>query len=354
MNQVNEFDMIVPVNAHPKSVLRFEKPLVELENQIAKLERVQKESRTDCTAEIQRLRNELVKLTTEIYQSLSAWEVVQVARHPGRPVLRDYVELMVKNFCELHGDRYFGNDRAIVTGLGRIGREKVMVVGHNKGKTTHEKIACNFGCAHPEGYRKALQKMKMAEKFHLPIVCFIDTPGAYPGIGAEERGQARAIALNIREMFLLRVPIIGIVIGEGGSGGALGIGVGDRMAALQFSYYSVISPEGCAAILWKKAEKAAAAAEALKLTSEDNLMLGMIETIIPEPLGGAHRNPYETIHNVEAYIIRTLRGLQRYKIENLIENRYKKYRRMGQITYTTNEPEPGNPNDEQKQLLCPL
>ena len=334
MNQTKELDIAAVNDSHCNSFLGFEKPLVDLETQIAELEHLQKNKGLDYTLDIQRLRNDLIKLTTKTYNRLSAWETVQVARHPRRPVFDDYVRLMVKDFRELHGDRYFGDDRAIITGFGRIGPKKVMIIGHNKGKTTEEKTVCHFGCAHPEGYRKALLKMKLAEKFHLPIICLIDTPGAYPGIGAEERGQARAIAINLMEMSLLRVPIICVVIGEGCSGGALGIGVGDKMAVLQFSYYSVISPEGCAAILWKNSDEAPAAAAALKLTSKDLLKLGVIDTVIPEPLGGAHRNSYETIHNVESYVIKTLQDLQRYKVENLIENRYQKFRNIGQTKNT--------------------
>ena len=229
----------------------------------------------------------------------------------------------------MHGDRCFGDDRAIVTGLGHVGRERVLVIGQNKGKNTTQKIACNFGCPNPEGYRKALAKMKFAEKFGIPIVTLIDTPGAYPGIGAEERGQAQAIAVNLNQMSRLRVPIICIVIGEGGSGGALGIGVGDRLAILEFAYYSVISPEGCAAILWRDGSQAAKAAEALKLTSKDLYKLGLVDTVIPEPLGGAHRNVHDTVYNVEKYIVKTLRDLKRMKIDNLLDNRYSKLRSIG-------------------------
>ncbi len=311
--------------------LDFEKPLFDLEAQIADLQRQQEMKSVDYSYHIQQLRLTLLKMTTEIYQNLSAWDTVQVARHPRRPLLGDYIDLIVNDFRQLHGDRRFGDDPAIITGLGRIGRDKIMLIGHNKGKNLKEKTACNFGCAHPEGYSKALQKMKLAEKFHLPIVCLIDTPGAYPGIGAEERGQARTIALNLMEMSRLHVPMIGVVIGEGGSGGALGIGVTDRLAMLQYSYFSVISPEGCAAILWKNAEQAPQAAEALKLTSKDILRLGVIDAIIPEPLGGAHRNPYGAIRSVEEYLSQTLRALKRGKIENLRENRYQKIRRIGQL-----------------------
>ncbi len=312
--------------------LEFEKPLADLECQIAELQALQKTKGIDYSPEIRQLQSNLVKLTSKIYSHLTPWETVQVARHPRRPLLNDYLQFIVKDFCKLHGDRHFRDDPAIITGFGRIGREKVMIIGHNKGKDMKEKTACNFGCAHPEGYRKALVKMKLAEKFNLPVVCFIDTPGAYPGIGAEERGQAQAIAYNMMEMSLLRVPVIGVVIGEGGSGGALGIGVCDRFAMLQYAYFSVISPEGCAAILWRDGAAAPKAAEALKLTSSDALNLGIADTIIPEPLGGAHRNWHEAGHNIENYLIKTIRTLKRYKIENLLENRYQKIRSIGQCS----------------------
>lgn len=316
--------------------LDFERPLAELESQINELKSLQIAKGIDYSPEIRQLRSHLVKLTTKIYENLSAWETVQVSRHPRRPLLRDYLEMIVKDFRELHGDRCFHDDEAIVTGFGRIGREKVMIVGHNKGRSTREKIACNFGCAHPEGYRKALLKMKLAEKFNLPIICLIDTPGAYPGIGAEERGQAQAIAVNMMEMSRLKVPVLCVVIGEGGSGGALGIGVGDRMAMLQYAYYSVISPEGCAAILWKNGEQASEAAEALRLTCGHLTRLGVIDAVVPEPLGGAHRNPHEAAQNLEGYISLTLRELRRFKVENLLENRYRKIRSIGEITSTGN------------------
>ncbi|MBN1845306.1 MAG: acetyl-CoA carboxylase carboxyltransferase subunit alpha, partial [Sedimentisphaerales bacterium] len=309
----------------------FEKPLAELEAQIQELQNLQNAKGIDYSPEIRQLRQNLNQLTAKIYGHLSAWETVQVARHPRRPLLRDYLDLMVKDFRELHGDRCFGDDRAMVTGFGRIGREKVMLIGHNKGRTTTDKINCNFGLAHPEGYRKALVKMKLAERFQLPVVCLIDTPGAYPGIGAEERGQAQAIAVNLMEMSRLRTPIVCVVIGEGGSGGALGIGVGDRLAMMQFAYYSVISPEGCAAILWKSGDQAAQAAEALKLTSRDLLELKIADHVIPEPPGGAHRNPHEAAHHLEAYLVKTLRDLRRCKMDNLLENRYRKIREIGRI-----------------------
>jgi len=284
---------------------------------------------------MRRLQRQRVAELKRIYSKLSAWQTVQVARHPKRPLRGDYLKLMIKDFRELHGDRCFADDRAIITGFGKIGRQKVLIVGQNKGRDTKEKITCNFGCANPEGYRKALAKMKLAEKYSLPIVTLIDTPGAYPGVGAEERGQARAIATNLLEMSRLRVPVICIVIGEGGSGGALGIGVGDRLAMLEFAYYSVISPEGCAAILWRDGSQAEQAAEALCLTSKSLYNLGLVDTIISEPLGGAHRNIHETIHNVEQYITKTLRDLKRTKIDNLLENRYKRFRSIGAPIFRT-------------------
>ncbi len=238
---------------------------------------------------------------------------------------------MVNDYRELHGDRHFGDDRAIQCGLGHIGTERVMIIGQNKGRDTKEKIECNFGCPNPEGYRKAIAKMKLAEKFNIPIITIIDTPGAYPGIGAEERGQAQAIAVNLFEMSKIKVPIICIVIGEGGSGGALGIGVGDKLAMLEYSYYSVISPEGCAAILWRDGAEAEKAAEALRLTSRDLHKLNLVDDIIPEPLGGAHRSIHDTVHNVEQYILKTLRALKRTKTENLLQNRYKKLRSIGSV-----------------------
>jgi acetyl-CoA carboxylase carboxyl transferase subunit alpha len=309
--------------------LDFEQKVADLDRQMDELRKLSSIKGIDYSAEIRRLQREQVTELRRTYSNLTAWQTVQVARHPKRPLFGDYLNLMIKEFHELHGDRCFGDDRAIITGLGHIGRERVLVIGQNKGKNTKEKIACNFGCAHPEGYRKALHKMKFAEKYAIPIVTLIDTPGAYPGVGAEERGQAHAIAVNLMEMSQLRVPIICICIGEGGSGGALGIGVGDRLAILEFAYYSVISPEGCAAILWRDGSQAPQAAEALRLTSKDLLKLQLVDAVIPEPLGGAHRNIHDTVYNVERYIIRTLADLKRTKIDNLLENRYKKLRSIG-------------------------
>jgi len=309
--------------------LEFEGEIADLDCQINELKKLSSAKGIDYSAEIRRLQRQQVTELKRIYSNLTAWQTVQVARHPKRPLLSDYLDLMVKDFRELHGDRCFGDDRAIVTGLGQIGRERVLIIGQNKGKNMKEKIACNFGCPNPEGYRKALAKMKFAEKFNIPVITLIDTPGAYPGIGAEERGQAQAIAVNLFEMSKLKVPVICIVIGEGGSGGALGIGVGDRLSMLEFAYYSVISPEGCAAILWRDGSQAAEAAEALKLTGKDLLKLNLIDAVIEEPLGGAHRNVHDTIYNVERYIVKTLSDLKRTKIENLLDNRYKRLRSVG-------------------------
>ena len=312
--------------------LDFEEKVADLDSQMNELRKLSSIKGIDYSAEIRRLRKQQVVELKRIYSKLTAWQTVQVARHPKRPLLTDYLNLMVKDFRELHGDRCFGDDRAIVTGLGHIGRERVLIVGQDKGRNTRQKIACNFGCPNPEGYRKAIAKMKFAEKFGIPIVTLIDTPGAYPGIGAEERGQAQAIAFNLNQMPRLKVPIICIVIGEGGSGGALGIGVGDRLAILEFAYYSVISPEGCAAILWRDGSQASQAAEALKLTSRDLLKLGLVDEVIPEPLGGAHRNLHDTVYNVESYIIKTLRELKRIKIDQLVDTRYNKLRAIGMTT----------------------
>ena len=268
----------------------FEKPIVELENKIKELKEFTDNKRVDLSAEIDKLQGKLKNLKKQIYSNLTAWQKVQIARHPQRPTTLDYIDLIMDNFIELHGDRAYGDDKALVCGLAKLEDVKVVVIGHQKGKDTKENIERNFGCAHPEGYRKAIRIMKLAERFSLPILCFIDTPGAYPGIGAEERGQALAIAENIRDMFEIKTPIVIVVIGEGGSGGALGIGVGDRVLIMQYAYYSVISPEGCAAILWKDSKMAPQAAKTLRLTAEDLLKLGVVDEIIVEPEGGAHRN----------------------------------------------------------------
>jgi acetyl-CoA carboxylase carboxyl transferase subunit alpha len=309
--------------------LDFEQKVADLEQQIDELRKISAKKGIDYSTEIRQIEKDRITELRRIYSNLTAWQTVQVARHPQRPILTDYLNLMVKDFRELHGDRCFGDDRAIITGIGQIARKRVLVVGQNKGKNVKEKVACNFGCANPEGYRKAMAKMKFAEKYGLPIVTLIDTPGAYPGVGAEERGQAQAIAVNLTEMSRLRVPVVCICIGEGGSGGALGIAVGDRLAMLEFAYYSVISPEGCAAILWRDGSQAPNAAEALKLTSRDLHKLGLIDAIIPEPVGGAHRNVHDTVHNVETCIAKTLAELERTGIDDLLETRYRKWRSVG-------------------------
>jgi acetyl-CoA carboxylase carboxyl transferase subunit alpha len=313
-------------------MLAFEEPVLELEAQIEALE-----ARQEAGAyadELRQLRESRDSMLRKIYGDLSPWDTVRVARHPDRPQTSDYIELMCRDFRELHGDRHFGDDPAIITGFGRIGPHKVMIVGHQKGRTTQEKIACHFGCAHPEGYRKALLKMKLAEKFRLPVVTLIDTPGAYPGIKAEERGQAEAIAVNLREMSRLATPIICVIIGEGGSGGALGLAVGDRVAMMEYAWYSVISPEGCAAILWKEANEQTntAAAQALALTAKDNLRNGLIDDVIAEPLGGAHRDPAATAQAVQNWIVEKIRELKRYKPQTLLRQRYEKLRCIGAVT----------------------
>lgn len=317
-----------PVGSGAAGGLDFEQPILELEARRRVLEQIAPRT-PEQEEELRQLRRALAERTQQIYASLTPWQIVQVARHRDRPYTADYLALAFEEFVELHGDRRFGDDRAILTGFARLERYKVLVVGHQKGRTYKERTACYFGCAHPEGYRKAILKMKLAEKFGLPVICLIDTPGAYPGIGAEERGQSQAIAENMYEMSRLRTPIICVVIGEGGSGGALGIGVGDRIAMLQYAYYSVISPEGCAGILWKSHEYAERAASALKFTSQDLLRLGIVDQVIEEPLGGAHRDHHQTAMRVKQYLLRTLRELVELPLDTLLAQRYEKFRRMG-------------------------
>lgn len=312
-----------------EACLPFERSVVDLEKRIQELKATSQEG-IDLSGEIRSAEKKLEKALKDIFDHLSPWQRVQVARHPLRPYTLDYIRYLTEDFIELHGDRYFSDDRAIVAGLAKWeGKERVAIVGHQKGRDTKENLFRSFGSAHPEGYRKALRVMKLAEKFSLPIISFIDTPGAYPGIGAEERGQAEAIALNLMEMAELATPIIVIVIGEGGSGGALGIGVGDRVYVLENAYYSVISPEGCAAILWKENSKAPEAAQALRLTARDLLEMKLIDSIISEPLGGAHRNFEETAENVRGVVREALEELKQYSRKELLENRYRKFRRIG-------------------------
>src|SRR5262249_27723159 len=288
----------------PQSRLSFEREIYELEDLLARPE-ANAGAQVGSSEEVRRIRRELVNLKRKIYSNLSAWETVQVARHPERPQTLDYLELIFEEFVELHGDRAFGDDRAIRTGFARLGDFRVMLIGQQKGHTVAERLECMYGCAHPEGYRKALKSMRLAAKFRLPVVCLIDTPGAFPGIGAEERGQAQLIATNLVEMSLLETPVVCVVIGEGGSGGALGIGIGDRVSMLEHAYYSVISPEGCAGILWKVATEQTkpVAAEALRLTARHLLALGVIGDVIPEPLGGAHRDHREMANALKTYLL---------------------------------------------------
>jgi acetyl-CoA carboxylase carboxyl transferase subunit alpha len=308
--------------------LDFEQPILELEARRRALEQTtQRSPEQDET--LRQLKRQIADLTREVYSNLTPWQIVQVARHKDRPYTSDYLSLVFEDYVELHGDRRFGDDRAMLTGFARLDQHKVLVVGHQKGRTYKERSACSFGCANPEGYRKAVLKMKLAEKYGLPVICLIDTPGAYPGIGAEERGQSQAIAESMYEMSRLATPIICLVIGEGGSGGALGIGVGDRVAILEFSYYSVISPEGCAGILWKSHQYAERAATALKFTSRDLLRLGVVDHVIEEPLGGAHRDHQQTAMRVKQYLLRSLRELVGKSPDDLLAGRYEKFRRMG-------------------------
>lgn len=323
--------------------LPFEKPIYELEEQLSRLE-AQQPSPTTLDA-IQKMRLEIQRMKREVFENLDPWDIVKVARHPDRPQSRDYLELIFDDFMELHGDRAFGDDKAIVTGFARLEGIKVMFVGQQKGRTLKDRNECFYGCAHPEGYRKALLKMQLAAKHRLPVVCLIDTPGAYPGIRAEERGQAYTIAVNLREMSVLETPILCVVIGEGGSGGALGIGIGDYIGMLQFSYYSVISPEGCAGILWKHVQHADKAARALKFTSRDLLRLGVIDEIIPEPLGGAHRDHRQMASTLKGVLLRELQKWMAVPIPQLLEQRYAKFRKMGVFlentsSFASQEPRP--------------
>ncbi len=308
--------------------LPFEQPIADLEAEIDELESQQNET-AEAVELLRKKKSELSRLTDEIYSSLSPWQTVQVARHKNRPHTIDYLSLVFDEFVELHGDRFFGDDRAMRTGFAKLDERKVLVIGHQKGRNYKERTENFFGCAHPEGYRKAMSKMRLAAKFGLPVICLIDTPGAYPGIGAEERGQAQVIAENMYEMSRLQTPIVCVVIGEGGSGGALGIGVGDRVAMMQHSYYSVISPEGCAGILWKSAEYAEKAAEALKFTSDNLKRLGIVDEVIPEPLGGAHRDHHMTASRLKLFLSKSLRTLCELSMEELLDARYEKFRQMG-------------------------
>ena len=309
--------------------LDFEKPILELEAKIQELRHLGSDKDINLNPELKKMEQKLEKLKEEIYNKLTSWQRVQIARHPQRPYTLDYIRMITTDFVELHGDRLFADDLALVAGLARIDHVKVLIMGHQKGRDTKENVKRNFGCAHPEGYRKAIRLMSFAEKFHLPIVILIDTPGAYPGVGAEERGQAQAIAANLRDMDKISTPIVAVVIGEGGSGGALGIGVADRVCVLENAYYSVISPEGCASILWRNSIRAPDAAEALKLTGADLLKLGVIEEVIEEPRGGAHRDPIQTADHLKKSVLKHIKELSAVSSKDLLESRYNKFRTIG-------------------------
>ncbi len=314
-----------------KYSLDFEKPIRELERKIEELQGLERREGIDFEEEIRGLESRLTKLQDDTFNHLTPWQKVQLARHPNRPKCLTLVELMFDEFLLLHGDRVYSDDQAVVGGLARVEERKIVFAGHQKGESVKENLLRNFGMAHPEGYRKAQRLMKLADKFHRPFLSLIDTPGAYPGIEAEERGQAQAIASNLEVMSQLKVPILVIIVGEGGSGGALGVGLGDRTLLLENAIYSVISPEGCAAILWKSQEKVEEAAQNLKLTAQDLLKMGLIDGIIPEPRGGAHRDPEKTAANIKKSIIKNLDELTGMAPEELIKTRYEKYRRIGNL-----------------------
>ena len=313
------------------SAMEFEKPIVEIQKKIDELQKLSSKH-ADFAPDIKNLEQKLDNVKAKVYKNLTAWQRIQIARHPKRPYTLDYIRMMMTDFVQLHGDRLFADDFAMIAGFAKIDDEKVVVIGHQKGRDTSENVKRNFGCAHPEGYRKAMRVMRLAEKFGLPVVIFIDTPGAYPGIGAEERGQAQAIAENLRDMTGLRTPIVATVIGEGGSGGALGVGVADYIIIFQNAYYSVISPEGCASILWRSATKAPEAADALKLTGEHLIKFGIVDEILPEPLGGAHQNPEEVASALKESILKQIKRLKSISIKELVDNRYEKFRAIGKFT----------------------
>ena len=311
-------------------LLEFEKPAAELERELEKLRTRSASQNIDLSAEITLMEEKLAETRAAIYRNLTPWQRVQIARHTNRPFMLDYVSLAFTEFCELHGDRHIGDDASMPGGFARIGGRRVVVIGHQKGRDTKENLKRNFGSAHPEGYRKALRLMRLAEKFGLPVITMIDTPGAFPGIGAEERNIAEAIAFNLREMMLLKVPVIAIVLGEGGSGGALGIGVADRVIMMENAYYSVISPEGCAAILWKHRKHAPEAAEAMKLVAPDLMKLGLIDDVIPEPNGGAHHDHKATADAFRDKVLAAIEELSKLPVQKLLDERYAKFRGFGE------------------------
>ena len=313
----------------PTYTLEFEKPILELETKIQELKQFAEVEKMDFSGEIVRLERKVARLQEEIFANLTPWQRTQIARHPNRPYAMDHIRLMFTDFMELHGDRAFSDDKAMVGGFARLDGMGLVVIGQQKGRDTKEKLARNFAMANPEGYRKALRLMKLAEKFGKPVLTLVDTPGAYPGIGAEERGQAEAIARNLREMSELRVPIVVAVTGEGGSGGALGIAVGDVVYMLEYAIYSVISPEGCASILWRDPAKAPEAAAAMGITAQTLKRLNLIDEIVPEPVGGAHRNHQDMATTLKGFLVKAFERLNRVPVEELLEQRYQKFRRMG-------------------------
>jgi acetyl-CoA carboxylase carboxyl transferase subunit alpha len=313
----------------PGYTLEFERPILDLQAKIQELKDLAHEERADFATEIARLERKVARLQEEVFSNLTPWQRAQIARHPGRPYSLDYIRLMLTDFLELHGDRGYADDRAIVGGLARLDGLPLVVIGQQKGRDTKEKLMRNFAMAHPEGYRKALRLMKLAEKFQRPVLTLVDTPGAFPGIGAEERGQAEAIARNLREMAELRVPIVVAIVGEGGSGGALGLAVGDRVLMLEYAIYSVISPEGCASILWRDPGKAPEAAAAMRITAHDLQRLKLIDGIVSEPIGGAHRNHQEVAARLKAAIEEAFRRLRQVSVDGLLVQRYEKFRSMG-------------------------
>jgi acetyl-CoA carboxylase carboxyl transferase subunit alpha len=313
----------------PSYMLEFERPILELQAKVEELKQLAQAERADLAGEIARLERKVARMQGEVFANLTPWQQTQIARHPSRPYALDYIRLLLTEFVELHGDRAFGDDRAIVGGCALLEGMPLVVIGQQKGRDTKEKIVRNFAMAHPEGYRKALRLMRLAEKFRRPVLTLIDTPGAYPGIGAEERGQAEAIAHNLREMAHLTVPIVCVIVGEGGSGGALGLGVGDLVLMLQYAIYSVISPEGCASILWRDPAKAPVAAAAMGITADRLRGLGLVDGIVPEPVGGAHRNPVEAAALLRPRLIDAFAKLQGLSAEALLDARYQKFRRMG-------------------------
>jgi len=312
-------------------ILDFERPIVELEAKVNELKNFGSSKRINLDPEIKKLEQKLEKMKQDIYSHLTSWQRVQIARHPNRPYTLDYIRMMTTDFLEIHGDRLFADDLALVAGFAKLNGNKILIMGHQKGRDTKENLLRNFGCAHPEGYRKAIRLMQLAEKFRLPVVILIDTPGAYPGVGAEERGQAQAIAANLRDMVKIATPLIAVIIGEGGSGGALGVGVADKILILENAYYSVISPEGCASILWRNSVRAPDAAQALKLTAEHLLEFKVVDDIIPEPLGGAHRDPEQVAGHLKKTLLKVMDGLSSMSREELVESRYERFRKFGEF-----------------------